>query len=43
MEFQIQNIYLIYARLLVYAILTLACSKDYVYYILLIYGITLLF
>ena len=37
MEFQVQSVYLIYARLLVHTILTLAYSKDYIYYILLIY------
>jgi len=35
------DIYLIYARLLVYVTLNLTYSKEYVYYILLIYSITL--
>ena len=47
MEFQVQNVYLIYARLLVYTtlttILTLAYPKGHIYYILLIYRIILLF
>ena len=39
MKFQVQNVYLIliYARLLVYAILTLVYLKGYAYYILLTY------
>ena len=36
-----KSVYLIYARLLVYT--TLTYSKDYMYYILLTCGITLLF
>ena len=43
MKFQVQCIYLIYAKLIVYATWVLACSKDYIYYILLIYSMTLLF
>ena len=36
MEFQVQSIYLIYIRLIVYIILNLVYLKEYVYYILLI-------
>ena len=43
MEFQVQSVYLIYARLLVHTTLTLAYSKDYVYYILLTCRMTSLF
>ena len=43
MEFQVQSVCLIYTRLLVYTILTLAYPKSYMYYISLICGITLLF
>ena len=32
-EFQGQNVYLIYVRLLVYSTLILAYSKNYIYYI----------
>jgi len=37
-EFQLQSVYLIYTWLMVYAILNLAYSKEYIYYILLIYS-----
>ena len=43
MEFQVQCVYLMYTWLIVYAILNLAYSKEYVYYMPLIYSITLLF
>ena len=43
MEFQVQSVYLIYTGLIVYAILNLAYSKKHMYYILLIYNMTLLF
>jgi len=43
MEFQVQNIYLIYTELIVYATLNLAYSKEYMYYMPLTCGITLLF
>ena len=42
-KFQVQSVYLIYTRLIVYAILNLAYPKEYVYYILLIYSIISLF
>ena len=42
-EFQVQSVYLIYVRLLVYATLILAYSKNYAYYMLLICKITSLF
>jgi len=43
MEFQLQSVCLVNTRLIVHVILNLAYSKGYIYYILLIYGITLLF
>ena len=42
-EFLVQCIYLIYARLIVYTTWVLAYFEDYIYYILLIYDITSLF
>jgi len=42
-EFQLQNFYLIYTWLIGYAILNLAYPKEYIYYMLLIYNMTLLF
>jgi len=39
-EFLVQYIYLIYTRLIVYAIPVLAYLKDYTYYILLTYNVT---
>ena len=38
-EFLVQYIQLIYTRLMIYAIQILVYSKDYTYYILLIYDI----
>jgi len=35
MEFQVQNVYLIYIGLMVHAILNIAYPKEYVYYMLL--------
>jgi len=43
MEFQVQNVYLIYTELMVYTTLNLVYSKEHIYYILLTYNITLLF
>ena len=43
MEFQLQNVYLIYTWLIVYVTLNLTYFKEHVYYILLIYSITSLF
>ena len=42
-EFQLQSVYLIHTRLIVCIILNLAYSKEYVYYMLLIYSIISLF
>ena len=39
MEFQVQSVYLVYTRLMVYTILNLAYPKKHMYYILLIYTI----
>ena len=39
-EFLVQCIYLIYTRLIIYAISVLAYLKGYTYYILLIYNVT---
>ena len=38
MEFQVQSIYLIYARLVIHAILNLAYPKEYILSIRLIYS-----
>ena len=41
MKFQLQSVYLIYTGLIFHTILNLVYPKEYIYYILLTYGITL--